>query len=528
MNNSSTTPPKAVRAYTSYNLFFQLEREYILQTLLGHRPTISKTDILFDPTDRTYYQGPPLPSRYQNLILPYDWHLPGKTQRRKRVHRKTHGKIGFHELNGRISSSWQVIDDEIRSFCTCLADIESIKYKKINKKTTTPKKSIVKKKTTNIKAKRRNSVVETMISEKDFFPNNEEDDHIIDDLIASLDWSMDFPPTQDVLISPTVSGEDFNQSMASIITGLADAGVITNERYRPGSPPYSTAIATQMKRLGYDTHLYYAGYGGWHRIEDFAIEQGFDHTHMGSSMDGGADTNEWGVTDKVLFSYIAEHFQTEKPTFNLILTSSNHPPYTVDLAKENCPVKEVPTKYQEGFDDGNASIEMLGHHWYSDHYLGKFVKQVASQEKGCLFAITGDHWGRIFPGPRPTFFEQAIVPLVLYGPDVLPKNIDPDKLSGSHYDLGATLIELSAEAGHQYHAMGNNILASSDKDIAISRLWYLGKDFILPASNDGSPQTLRGEKMNTPETFKAVRHHYNLMHGISWWRICEGNELPKE
>ena len=150
MNNYSTTPPKAVRAYTSYNLFFQLEREYILQTLLGHHPTVSKTDILFDPTDRTYYQGPPLPSRYQNLILPYDWHLPGKTQRRKRVHRKTHGKIGFHELNGRISSSWQVIDDEIRSFCTSLADIESIKYKKINKKTTTPKKSIVKKKT-NIK-----------------------------------------------------------------------------------------------------------------------------------------------------------------------------------------------------------------------------------------------------------------------------------------------------------------------------------------------------------------------------------------
>ena len=217
MNNYSNTPPKAVRAYTRYNLFFQLEREYILQTLLGHRPTISKTDILFDPTDRTYYQGPPLPSRYQNLILPYDWHLPGKTQRRKRVHRKTHGKIGFHELNGRISSSWQVIDDEIRSFCTSLADIESIKYKKINKKTTTPKKSIVKKKT-NIKAKRRNSVVETMISEKDFFPNNEEDDHIIDDLIASLDWSMDFPPTQDVLVSPTVSGEDFNQSMTSIIS----------------------------------------------------------------------------------------------------------------------------------------------------------------------------------------------------------------------------------------------------------------------------------------------------------------------
>lgn len=218
MSDHNTTPPKAIRAYTSYNLFFQLEREYILQTLLGHRPTLSKTEI-FDPTERTYYQGPPLPSRYQNLILPYDWHLPGKTQRRKRLHRKTHGKCGFHELNERISSSWQAIDDGTRSFCKSLADIESIKYKKINKKANTSKKSIVKKKKTNVKAKRRNSVVETIISGKDFFPSNDEDDHTIDNLIASLDWSMDFPPIHDV-----EAHEDFNQSMTSIISNSSSIG----------------------------------------------------------------------------------------------------------------------------------------------------------------------------------------------------------------------------------------------------------------------------------------------------------------
>lgn len=318
-------------------------------------------------------------------------------------------------------------------------------------------------------------------------------------------------------------------SMASIISGMADAGVMTNERSRPGSPAYTTSIAEQMKKLGYETHLYYAGYGGWQRVEDFSREQGFQHTHMGSSMDGGSETNEWGVTDKRLFSYIANHLVTDKPTFNLILTSSNHAPYTVDLNKEDCPITKIPSKYQKNFDKGNATLQMLGHHWYSDHYLGQFVRHITSQQEGCLFAITGDHWGRAFPGPRPTFFEQAIVPLVIYGPGIVPENIQVDQLCGSHYDLGATLIELIADAGHTYHAMGRNMLETSTDDIAISRLWYLGKDFILPTDGTCNAQSLQGEKATfNQEKLAKTQRLYNLMHGISWWRICKGNTLPEK
>lgn len=318
-------------------------------------------------------------------------------------------------------------------------------------------------------------------------------------------------------------------SLAAIITGLADAGVATNERIRPGEPPYATAIAVQMQKLGYDTHLYYAGYGGWQRIEDFAREQGFQYTHMGSKMDAGNETNEWGVTDKRLFAYMAEHFEDDKPTFNLVLTSSNHPPYTVNLEKENCPINVIPPSYQDDFNKGKATLEMLGHHWYSDKYLGKFVRKISSQYDGCLFAITADHWGRIFPGPRPSFFEKAIVPLVLYGPGILPQKIDPSQLSGSHYDLAKTLIELAADAGHEYHAMGRNMLTSGTNDIALSKLWYLGDDFILPVGETSKPQSLSGEVTAAPaERLAAAQRQYNLMHGISWWRICKGNVLPKE
>jgi len=124
MNNLPTPRP-----YNSYNLFFQIEREYILQTLLGYQPTIASKDV-FNPNDETYpADGPFLPSRYENLILPYDWHIPGKGLRRKRTHRKSHGKIGFHGLSERISKSWSVADDDIRNFCARLAEIQTRKYK---------------------------------------------------------------------------------------------------------------------------------------------------------------------------------------------------------------------------------------------------------------------------------------------------------------------------------------------------------------------------------------------------------------
>ena len=36
-----------------------------------------------------------LPQKYREIILSYDWYIPGKTQRKKRKHRKSHGKISF-------------------------------------------------------------------------------------------------------------------------------------------------------------------------------------------------------------------------------------------------------------------------------------------------------------------------------------------------------------------------------------------------------------------------------------------------
>jgi hypothetical protein len=95
----------------SDNIFFQLEREHILQAQLGFLPEYELSEI-FDPSDKSNYQGPPLPSRYDGLVYLKDWHLPGKEKRRKRRHRKTHGMIGFQELSLKIADAWKMVDPE--------------------------------------------------------------------------------------------------------------------------------------------------------------------------------------------------------------------------------------------------------------------------------------------------------------------------------------------------------------------------------------------------------------------------------
>jgi len=120
----SSKSHKPARPYTSYNIFFQLEREFILQAIIGYKSRIPPEEV-FDANDRSNYSGGPLPRRYESLVLPKDWHVPGKLTRRRRAHRKSHGAIRFHEMNEKISTAWKAADVEVRRFCVDLSASEA-------------------------------------------------------------------------------------------------------------------------------------------------------------------------------------------------------------------------------------------------------------------------------------------------------------------------------------------------------------------------------------------------------------------
>ena len=122
-----TIPKKPQRPLTAYHIFFQIEREYVIQTMDDGNGNVTdqstmENKILHDD----------VPQRYKNIKLMPDWYAgPGK--RKKRKHRKQHGKIGFLELSKIISSRWaelEKVDPETKSFVQKIAKSEIDQYYK--------------------------------------------------------------------------------------------------------------------------------------------------------------------------------------------------------------------------------------------------------------------------------------------------------------------------------------------------------------------------------------------------------------
>jgi len=128
---------KPMRPLTAYHIFFQLEREYIIQTTdvdnddtKKPSPTTSTTQDTNTSTSTKYYHKN-VPPKYRNILLSSDWYYgPGKRQKRK--HRKSHGKIGFLELSKVISKQWSTLeinDNETKLFVNDIAKQELDEYK---------------------------------------------------------------------------------------------------------------------------------------------------------------------------------------------------------------------------------------------------------------------------------------------------------------------------------------------------------------------------------------------------------------
>lgn len=115
--------PKPMRPLTAYHIYFQIEREWLIQTAAG------------EDADKSIHDGksylPDVPRRYRSVKLLPDWYAgPGK--RRKRKHRKSHGKIGFLELSQIISKRWatlEVTDPETKRYVSRIAARELAGYK---------------------------------------------------------------------------------------------------------------------------------------------------------------------------------------------------------------------------------------------------------------------------------------------------------------------------------------------------------------------------------------------------------------
>ena len=310
-------------------------------------------------------------------------------------------------------------------------------------------------------------------------------------------------------------------SMAIFMAGLPDAGLVINYQAR-ARQTFPTSIAPIFKNMGYLTRVFRGGFLSWQRFGDFAHNQGFDEVWGGGHMGSWRESNEWGVDDEFLFKFILGKLDDSKPTFNLILTMSHHPPFDVNV--EDHKITELPESIRDACQD-DVDLNRMAHYAYTDHEMEKFVRAVIAKEPEALFACTGDHVRNYYIKRQPSPLEQASVPLILYGPEVLRGLKLPDNVAGSHMDIIPTLIELAAPKGFSYRALGNDLLAPRPRFAGIARFKVITADamyFLGPPEARTLPLSSGADQMNLAWREEEVRSLHDTIHGIGWWRIKNG------
>ena len=300
------------------------------------------------------------------------------------------------------------------------------------------------------------------------------------------------------------------ESLGTLITGIPASGLMAG--YQPLSQrAFPSSIAPIFKELGYRTRFIYSGYLSWQRLGDLATSQGFDEIHGGAEMGNWLVGGEWGVDDEICYSYAAQTISDASPSFTLILTTSNHPPFAVDVHAKGFPQQHAPASVTSGSD---ADWKILGHLWYGDRCLEHFVRDIATKLPQPLIAITGDHYGRRFPNDRPDARERTGVPFILWGPGFIAPatHLGP----GSHLDLLPTLIERAAPPGFTYHAWGHDLLGPQAPLLVVARNTAVSTTEWVDL----------GETMPTPPPAQWIQLHSDLQ-TLGWWRLVRGPVIDR-
>ena len=303
-------------------------------------------------------------------------------------------------------------------------------------------------------------------------------------------------------------------SLCTLIMGLPDAGLMAS--YMPqATQPIPSGMAPIFHRLGYRTRFVYSGFLTWLRIGDWVRAQGFDEVHGAGDLARGLGGQEWGLPDEALFEASQRLMDgDDRPTLTVILTTSNHPPYSIDVTAQGY----VPRPPPAGLTVEDDDPRILGHFWYGDRCLGRFADHLR-QRPGVLMAVTGDHYGRRFINGHPNPAERTAVPLILWGSGLDPTLRFAPDTSGSHLDLTATLVERCAPAGFSYASFGRDLL-SPGATLGLGRHSAVtAAGFVEFAAPRESPQF-------TAEDVAAFRKRYDDLLGLGWWRLVKGPGWP--
>ncbi|MEI7816056.1 MAG: LTA synthase family protein [Desulfuromonadales bacterium] len=202
-----------------------------------------------------------------------------------------------------------------------------------------------------------------------------------------------------------------------------------------------------MKKKGYDNKFIYAGHGYFDNMNYFYANNGFrtiDRTNF--SKEEISFTNAWGVCDEDLFLKVVKEgdlsHADKKPFFSVVMTTSNHRPFTYPGGKIDIPSKT-------GRDGGVK---------YSDYAIGRLLAEAKKKPwfNNTIFVIVADHCaGSAAKLALPV--KNYEIPLFIYAPAFIKPQV-VDRMM-SQIDVAPTLLGL-LNIGYTSTFIGKDILST--------------------------------------------------------------------
>ena len=317
------------------------------------------------------------------------------------------------------------------------------------------------------------------------------------------------------------SGSSTIGALMTMVTGMANSNLYLTTMPEALKEPYLTASAPQMKNLGYETSFWYAGPATWENIQEFILAQGFDKFYSRGNLDENATGSVWGADDEYLYDAIFKQIDENKATFSVILNTSNHSPFNIDLQSKGFNEEVVRQALPESEKNNQELIKELGHFWYADKMAGEFIEKVQKKYPDSLIIFVGDHADRYNIDKTPSMYERYTVPLIITGKGIT-KDLLPKDNAGSQIDIMPTVIDLIAPEKFEYYSVGTPLM---NNKLGQSYAFWITANAIGNTDDLTDKAQFFGEQILPPKA--QLEDYVNAVRAISWWLGKYGTIIDK-
>jgi len=273
-------------------------------------------------------------------------------------------------------------------------------------------------------------------------------------------------------------------------------------------------LGSILSAHGYACDFIYGGDGFFDNMNDFFSRNGYaikDRSSIPSDERNSAPETVWGVADEVLYTQVLhsldEHAKAGEPAFEMIMTTSNHRPYTFPQGRDAAADEKYGTR------EGACR--------YSDWAIRDFIDRARQHDwfDNTVFVIIADHQASA-AGRTVLPVNRYHIPALVYAPGRIAAG-STNRLT-SQIDLAPTLLGMLG-ISYDSQLMGHDIAQTPpDLDRAFistyQLLGYIRMDKLTVLTPDRKVQSYHIDDWNTSTYTPLPVDDAAATDAISWYQ----------